>query len=31
MGKAEVEQKGTVAQTPKSGKKKGLLDGVRLK
>jgi hypothetical protein len=30
-GKAEVEPKRAVAQTPKSGKKKGLLDGVRLK
>jgi hypothetical protein len=31
VGKTEVELKGTVAQTPKSGKKKGLLDGVMLK
>jgi hypothetical protein len=30
-GKTEVELKGAVAQTPKSGKKKGLLDGVMLK
>jgi hypothetical protein len=31
-GKTEVELKGAVAQIPKSGnKKKGLLDGVRLK
>jgi hypothetical protein len=30
-GKAEVESKGAVAQTPKSGKKKGLLDRFRLK
>jgi hypothetical protein len=30
-GKTEVEPKGAVAQTLKSGKKKGLLDGVKLK
>jgi hypothetical protein len=30
-GKAEVEPKGVIAQTEKGGKKKGLLDGVRLK
>lgn len=31
MGNAEGELKGVVAQTPKSVKKKGLLDGVKLK
>jgi hypothetical protein len=29
--KTEVEPKGAIAQMPKSVKKKGLLDGVRLK